>query len=529
MNTNTDFPAPQEFGFPVSKFPDWRENQVHAIENTLENEKRVTVLASPTGFGKSLVYMACGIINGGRTVILTSNKGLQSQLIRDFKSIGAVDVRGKNNYKCKLMEGNWRCDNAPCGYGYKCQYKDRGCHFYDALKAASNAEVVVTNYAFYLYSIKNGSPLVRNSFKTLICDEGHLLPDIVSDFLKAEISVNSKALKEWLPPKDQIRKMSVSQWKLFSEANKKELSEHIKFLSSKITKTHGGREVLKQLGALRKYQDALNTIATCEGQWEIDHGEFLVTFTPLWPSPYVERCLFKGSQNIIAVSATINEKTMTLLGLDPVEDCMFLNYPHTFPVESRWLTCVPTLQLNSRTTPEQFKYVVQRIDSIIGPRLDRRGIIHSVSYARRNEIIKHSRHRDLMLTHATKNIEEVIDDYIKGQPPVVLLSPSVTTGYDFPYDDCRYQILVKVPYPDTRSNIMKARCKDDKEYSPYIAMVTLQQMCGRGIRAKDDWCENFILDNTLNNWFLHKYRHFAQEWFLEAIRVSGLVGKPVSL
>ena len=113
-------------------------------------------------------------------------------------------------------------------------------------------------------------------------------------------------------------------------------------------------------------------------------------------------------------------------------------------------------------------------------------------------------------------------------PPKILLSPSVTTGYDFPYDDCRYQILGKLPYPDTRDPLTKARAKGDKEYTAYVTMQALMQSCGRSVRSADDFAENFIIDDNIL-WFMSSFGHFATQWFRQAFKSSRLIPEPPPL
>ena len=114
------------------------------------------------------------------------------------------------------------------------------------------------------------------------------------------------------------------------------------------------------------------------------------------------------------------------------------------------------------------------------------------------------------------------------KPPALLVSPSIGTGYDFPYEDCQYQIIGKLPFPDTRSAVMKERCKEDKEFQHYFTMMQLVQMCGRGMRAEDDICENLIIDDNFI-WMINRYGYFAPEWFLQAIVKSNIIPKPIEV
>jgi ATP-dependent DNA helicase DinG len=161
---------------------------------------------------------------------------------------------------------------------------------------------------------------------------------------------------------------------------------------------------------------------------------------------------------------------------------------------------------------------LETIDAIIERRLDRNGIIHTVSYDRAEWIMRNSRHRYYM----TGNLEEFLDGEA-GR--CVLVSPVVTTGVDFPYRACEYQIISKVPFPDTRSRIMKARIDAIPNYREAITMQTIQQSAGRGMRAEDDQCETFIVDAHAL-WFLHKAADFATRDFLDAITFERRIPAP---
>ena len=95
-------PAPIFFGLPAA-YSEWRPHQAEACELMLQPIPRFKMVVCPTGFGKSLTYMAAAMIAEGRTVVLTSTKGLQTQLIEEFGSMDeVVDVRGRGNYTCRL-------------------------------------------------------------------------------------------------------------------------------------------------------------------------------------------------------------------------------------------------------------------------------------------------------------------------------------------------------------------------------------------------------------------------------------------
>jgi Rad3-related DNA helicase len=189
---------------------------------------------------------------------------------------------------------------------------------------------------------------------------------------------------------------------------------------------------------------------------------------------------------------------------------------------------IPTIRLNFRTTDMELRQWVARIDQIIRPRQDRKGIVHTISYKRRDVVMVRSKMRDILVSHKRLDTESVVRKFKAAYPPMVLVSPSMATGWDFPDEECRYQIIGKIPYPDTRGKIMKARTKTDKEYTSYVAMQQLVQACGRGVRSESDWCETFVIDDNVK-WFLPNYRHMAPEWFREAYTSVRVVPKAIGM
>jgi ATP-dependent DNA helicase DinG len=167
---------------------------------------------------------------------------------------------------------------------------------------------------------------------------------------------------------------------------------------------------------------------------------------------------------------------------------------------------------------------LNRVDNIIKPRLDRKGIIHTVSYARRDMVMR-SKYSGVMMTHGRADTEIAVEEFKGASSPAILVSPTMATGWDFPDDECRWQIIVKLPYPDTRGAIMKAMIEGDPSYVSYLVMQQLIQAAGRGVRSETDWCETFIIDNNIT-WFLRRNRKMALGWFLEAYSVERMLPRP---
>jgi ATP-dependent DNA helicase DinG len=285
------------------------------------------------------------------------------------------------------------------------------------------------------------------------------------------------------------------------------------------------RGVLGEVKKLKQLSRKLAVVADMQGEWVVEetkvYGKRAMRFSPIWPAPYAERYLFASVPKVVLFSATLRPKTAELLGISP-QGHSFLEYPSDFPVAHRPVYHIPTVQMSHRTNDQGIRIWLQRIDQIIRARKDRKGIIHTVSYARRNLVMENSEFSGMMMTHGPDNTRMVIEQFKRMDKPCVLVSPSVTTGYDFPYEECEYQIIGKLPFPDTRGAVLQARVKADRDYANYITMQVMVQASGRGCRAADDRCETFIIDDNIV-WFLGKNKQFAPRWWLDSMKRAPVI------
>lgn len=543
-------PPPADIGLPP-KFTTWRPKQAEAIVAAAESDKRFVVLCMPTGSGKSLTYMALAKLTGYRTLILTSTKGLQNQLIEDFASCGAVDVRGMANYPCEYLIQEERvghrsfvpgqkkddiptCDIGPCSGGMKCDAKESGgCHYYNAVDEAAHAQIVISNYAYWFNSNQREDDRGIGKFDMIVLDEAHNAPEELGSFLGVEVTMNQI---EGLLGRDWPREHdNLEEWKIWARDMAKTAKTIAVSLENTIRSGLGKRKDLRTYKEVRRMTQNLSRVASSKGSWathmaRVGRNKYLTLhFDPVWPGEYAEKHLFCGIPHVILTSATIRPKTLQLLAVSDSTDVQFTEYPSTFPLERRPVIWVPTIRVDKRTTGDEMRIWVAKIDQIIGGRLDRKGVIHTVSYARVDLIRQWSKYAHLMFTHETATTRDVVADFKRADAPAVLVSPSMGTGYDFPYDECRYQIMGKVPFPDSRDKIIQARTQIDPEYAYYLTMQSLVQASGRGMRSEDDVCETFVIDDHIS-WFIGKWgSKLAPAWFRQSYRVSRGVPEAIQL
>lgn len=546
----TVLPDPSALGAPA-KFTGWRLQQDAAVLAAAETLKRFPMLVVPTGGGKSLIYMMLHRLLGARTCVLTHTKALQQQLETEFAEMGVAIAKGMNAYPCKALStggeleglfaddaGNTRraagdtrkappCHVGPCLSGIKCSLRESGCHYYDAVSAARESELVVTNYAFWMHQGRTqrraGQRSGLGDFDLLILDEAHMAPHALSEFLTVDLDpllVASKMNVKMLDGEPEHDAWIDWAGHHLPALVKRHDQMAIEIAEAKEAERKVSRVMLDEVRTLKGLVEVLQTVTRIDRDWVVRYDPFgkVWRFTPLWPAKQAEAALFRGVPKVVLTSATVREKTGHLLGI-PTAELMVKEYASGFPVSRRPVYHVPTVRVSHRMDDVEQKQWLARIDQIVKSRSDRKGIIHTVSYERARLILGRTKHREQMIGHSSEGTRAAIERF-KKEPQssgAVLVSPAVTTGYDFPYTECEYQIIIKVPFPDTRDPVLKARCEQDPDYGMYMAMQALVQMSGRGMRAADDMCETFIIDDQIK-WFIGKYRRLAPDWFVHTVK-----------
>jgi Rad3-related DNA helicase len=123
-----------------------------------------------------------------------------------------------------------------------------------------------------------------------------------------------------------------------------------------------------------------------------------------------------------------------------------------------------------------------------------------------------------LIIHDSKNRQEVISTFIASPEPLILCSPSLDRGISLEEDLCRLIIVAKTPFLYLGDKIVSARRyygRIGQDWYLCTAALTILQMCGRGVRSKDDTSDTYILDGQTKDLFL-KNPHFLPRWFKES-------------
>lgn len=500
--------VPTDLGLPP-KFSSWRKYQYETVMKIVSSPKRFILVNAPPGSGKTITNICSAILTGGRCLYLIGSKGLQEQVMGDVQSLGAVDVRGHGNYSCgsavrenlsprNLIPSMEQSDTI----GPACYLKPWQCHYQQAITGACQSSTVVSNYAFWLTLERFDKPLAIGKFDMLVLDEAHSADDWLSRY--CAFSANSVDMNLLL----QLPLPTANTW--------------VEWVTNALVRCV---EIIGNSKINPKIRDAvtgvyhnLSTIAShvTEVDWIVEGNRERVKLTPVWAHAYSEPYLFRDTRKVILSSATITPDTARYLGI-PDTEFEFLEVPSTFDPRKRPFVYVSGCgRIDHRTDDGRKQFIVNVFDRFMELWQDYKGIIQSRSYDWTKFILSYSRHTDWMISNKRgESVDSIVSQFRQSTVPSVLVSPSVTEGYDFIHDDARWQIIVKVPFPDSRDIIVKARCEKDKEYRNYLAAQSLLQQYGRTTRSTDDWSMVIIVDEHWWQWFKGKAKfpaYFRAAW-----------------
>ena len=537
-------PAP-----PFARFPSWRPGQLETVEAVAASRRRFALVTAPTGSGKSLIAAAAAAAETARPgVILTATRHLQDQYLSDFPNF--AELRGIGRYPCAasergvarswprrvvnrldVMAGGTVPDNAKCAPCHDspwkpwreevermvagrvivekgpwvdpCPLTHDGCAYVAARAGvAAHDRPAVLNYHVWaaLRSLENPRwPLPRPD--VLICDEAHELETLICSLVGVTLELSDvQALEAAGGELGPLRDAETEQ------AAAKAARDILDGLDGMSAPTLSGLETgLDEIVGeatpekrLRRAAERLACIASMSvDSWGWEAGS--LTAQPLRAADY-GAVTWGGVPRVVLMSATATEHTMAALGVEDVE-----TVPVAAPVdETRRLVKVPEMPaLNFRNTDELLPQLAERIDRIALDNSEHAGVVHCHSYRLGQALLDllQPRVARRCITHERGGLDEGMRKHRsmveRGSFAPILISPSATTGVDFPGALARWQVVAKFPWPSFGSRIVKRRAEVDPEWPLRTAVATLAQTIGRGVRSADDWCTTWILDGAV--------------------------------
>lgn len=570
--SSSDRPAPDDV-FPFPSYRPYQRAALHEASHALFESDDITtvVLNLPTGIGKSPINTA--LARQAESAFLTTpQKALRTQLendtdLRDHYSVlraredyncpaGSIYASSGENYNCKECPIN-QDDDDSCLHYPDCTYWNRKqLAMGDPVAVLTFSYLVVDGYLPVMTSAGDsnessgsggsssdgGSDLTQVSFdnrELLVVDECHKLEDQVAS-LHAGITISPYSLPMEvfqqvdreigeLPPFEVTKFEDVREYtdRVYDRAQSY-IEEHS---ASPILGEEESSEVQQCKGFSRKY-------AWCREQvldgrdWVIDREEvnyngnirYSITVQPVDVDEFLQEHIWSRAENHVLSTATMPyssqpEKWIRRLGLDE-ETTKVVQYPMPFPAEHRPIHTDSVVAKMSQGGYDRHRdSVVEKLRYLSRQHAGEKGLIHTASYKRARDLHREFHHNSLCHEKAGDVDLGIQIEHWQKSDKDLFFSPAATDGVDLPGEMCRWQALVKVPYPQPGNPRVRFMLDERDAWDWYYETTSqdVRQSVGRGVRSMDDHCDFYALDAS----FLDVMKRAdIPDWFGEAIQTS---------
>jgi len=499
-----------------------QEKALAAIQQARHTHKKFVLLELPTGTGKSAVGIAAAkwaSTWGSGGYILSTQKALTAQYMRDFANMGLVELRGRSSYNCRDFSTN-------CEVGASLRGKSTSVCLQCPYKAAKDTfvsqKIGVTNFDYFLSETLYSGQLPKRSM--LVIDEGHILEQKLLGFTDFEISpFGLQKYSVAIPTIEDGDIVAATEW--IHDQMIPAIDTFVGAIPEDDVEQSGDRRQAENLvRRMRRF------VAGNQQEWAFWTDGKRLVFRPLGAARYAQEYLFSRAEVVVIMSATILDFNVFRNTLGIVEDnCVCLAVPSEFLVRNRPIFYRPLGSMNFQNKASTLPKIADAMDKLLRARPDVKGLIHTNSYEMNRLLTKAlvaAGHESRIITHGSGGAEAAIERHIMSDAPTVLCSPAMTEGLDLRDDLSRFQVVVKVPYPPFRDPYVAARKRLDKGWYAWQTAMRLIQATGRSVRSENDFAETYIVDSSFGDFRRLNHRLLPAWWRAAVIDLSER--KPVS-
>lgn len=524
-------------------YPSFNPGQYEAIEQSvralLSGVKHV-IVESPTGTGKTAIAYTISKVLGDlkprhRTTLITGTKGLQDQYTNEFPEL--YDLKGKTNYPCPKDSGPYgstKCRHAvasgKCFKHQVCPYWQRRNHW------CKSAPIRLTNASFQIEACPQLVMLDENRANLIIIDEAHELPNhlithntlklVANDFFYSKRVFGESFVGHVIDVIDSYMNLSVGQAFKPSPTQKKDMGslkelvdKSLEDLDEWFKNPQKGQSKTNLGGAIEELQqiaDKLDIfVSRVDGEWILTEYERnqKIELKPIYAFQVAQHGMFRKAEQFVHLSATICGMGLYRESLGIKESFVEITIDNPIPKEARPVRLLSNVQVSGNFDR---KRVADTIDKIIELHGKQNGVVHTVSFKLAEEIQKNSKYKKRMVISSDR--KEILALLKTPNSGTVILSPSISTGYDFKGDMARWGVIAKIPYNFLGDPFVKLNMDRNGRWYAREAILKFVQSCGRIVRGVDDYGVNYVIDSNVNRLIRDNHDIFP-EWFLESIIV----------
>ena len=423
------------------------------------------------------------------------------------------------------------------------------CPYKVARLEASGKSCTILNYAYFLNVMRmvdlNPNTYFHRRLIT-ICDEAHLIPDIVCNMFNLEITEYTfNRINKTI---DYIRK-EFGNRTIVEDANNiingvlnffrspiNQASEIINFMnkcqtlvdwlkdvckaynSESFNMMYGStvKELIEDVSKLIDRKDSLTELIYKRPEDLYFESEqvsknyiaesYRHVIKDLKESQMIRENMLDKMQYGLFMSATIGnpDEYAELMGIKKDEYQSFY-LPSSFDFSKSPIYLTKSGWLNYKNFDTDIQKVINECIKICNQHPTEKGVIHTstfkVTSILRDNLLRTGNQlliSRFLFYRDTKEKEYLIEQFKNSDLPYILVGPSLYEGIDLPDDKCRFQILVKAPYTQLNSYIKKKMTRYPFWYKRNC-LEKIVQAIGRSNRHKNDWSKVYLLDNCFNS------------------------------
>ena len=531
--------------FPVvGEFKKPRDGQAAVLkemDRVIKLGKKLIIVEGPVGSGKS--GLAITLARAFKSAhIITPRKALQDQYYADFHDF-VVLMKGRAGYPCTINSsratylkviqdienGKVRaptqhepnCSVAPCRNSPQvfkdCTNAKGTCPYTAAMEVAQKHDTVIHNLHSFIFQTSFANKFEKRD--VLVVDEAHDIAATVREFISKKFTIPVV-----IDPRSFPEGNDVDVWcdfflqpqyvppetpadAFYKESDPDFVSAHDEY----IVKVEHFRAQKTYFENKFVVKSQINKV----GNREVSSTfEFIPERLGGSPNEFI----FNKGEHVVLMSGTVygKEYFCNLLGINP-EEAHYIRIASTFPLELRPIVAKAEYQVDTSFANwnENFDEMIAKIEKIMAIFHDAKGLIHAPSYEAAEQIVLRIGGSRLV-THSKSDTHDKLQAFYDSTEPLVFVSPVCQQGVDFKEDRARFQIIVRVPYPNTSDPFVAHKVKTDFQWYNYQALVTFGQMLGRVNRSEEDYGATFLMDSRFNK-FITKNMRTIPKWVTNAI------------
>lgn len=502
-----------------------RANQVEVlkvVEKAFQDGYRYVLLEVPVGGGKSAIAVSAARYFGS-SHILTPRKSLQDQYFADFQEHIHL-MKGRSAYPCvysdssqytRIVSDIKKGDTpnpsitgtsvaaGPCNTRgrefYEACNARHTCPYAVAISVACAREHVVHNVHSFIFQAYMHSKFDKRGI--MVVDECHNLEDICRDFMTRKITVRGIQGEDFKVPDFRF----VDDYEEFLMDPKRQprrIDQREEYI--------GSVDSLMKSGMKDFVVD-----------WTVDR--FLrsteIRFIPRRVQGTPERLMFSFADKVLLMSGTIYDKREFCqpLGIS-TEETFFLRMPSTFHPKNRpiYMKREYMVDTSHAAWDTNLPRIIQILKTILSKFPDVKGLVHTPSYHANTRLFEELEDTGRVMTHERENFQEKLNEFYDAKTSLVFLSPICQEGVDFKDDRARFQVILRVPYPNAGDKFTKTVMEEDFQWYNRKALIVFGQQYGRVNRSERDVGATILVDSRFPR-FIANNRKKLPKWVLDAV------------